>query len=139
MPDGFFKGELYGKVGLVPSNFVQLILDQGESVTDETSQQSGPAKFVALYDYNPGTQSPNENPETELAFCEGDIIMITGPMDEVNYYFSLLLVITLHHPLLPSTSSPPSTLSNPSLPRTRTTRESWEARRVLSPATSWLR
>lgn len=92
MPDGFFKGELYGRTGLVPSNFVQLILDQegslgetGEDVTGTgTGSGSYPQKFVALYDYDPLTQSPNDNPETELAFCEGDVIDITGPMDEVR-------------------------------------------------------
>ena len=88
MPDGFFKGELYGKTGLVPSNFVQLILDQEGSLGETNEEVSGsgsyPQKFVALYDYDPMTQSPNDNPETELAFCEGDIIDVTGPMDEVR-------------------------------------------------------
>ena len=37
-----------------------------------------------MYDYNPELQSPNENPEAELAFREGDLITITGPMDEVT-------------------------------------------------------
>ena len=88
MPDGFFKGELYGRTGLVPSNFVQLILDQegslGDTGEDISTGGSYPQKFVALYDYDPMTQSPNDNPETELAFCEGDMIDITGPMDEVT-------------------------------------------------------
>ena len=90
MPDGFFKGELYGKTGLVPSNFVQLILDQEGSLGETNEEVSGsgsyPQKFVALYDYDPMTQSPNDNPETELAFCEGDIIDVTGPMDEVRSF-----------------------------------------------------
>ena len=88
MPDGFFKGELYGKTGLVPSNFVQLILEPGESLVDTVENMSSvsyPLQFVALYDYDPNTQSPNDNPETELAFREGEIIEVTGPMDEVNY------------------------------------------------------
>ncbi|KAL5262062.1 hypothetical protein ACHWQZ_G007682 [Mnemiopsis leidyi] len=90
MPDGFFKGELYGKTGLVPSNFVQLILEQdgslGETGEDVSASGSYPQKFIALYDYDPMTQSPNDNPETELAFCEGEIIDVTGPMDEDQYY-----------------------------------------------------
>lgn len=92
MPDGFFKGELYGKTGLVPSNFVQLILEPGESLVDTVEELAGggassvnyPLQFIALYDYDPNTQSPNDNPETELAFREGDIIDITGQMDEVK-------------------------------------------------------
>ena len=43
-------------------------------------------RFVALYDYDPIVQSPNDNPETELTFTEGDVITITGPMDEVCCY-----------------------------------------------------
>merc|ERR550532_3335393 len=30
-------------------------------------------KQVATFDYNPETQSPNDNPEMELPFCEGDV------------------------------------------------------------------
>lgn len=106
MPDGFFKGELYGRTGLVPSNFVQLILDQegsmGDTGEDVSAAGSFPQKFVALYDYDPLTQSPNDNPETELAFCEGDLIDITGPIDEVGSCTEL----SLNFPALsvPSTS-----------------------------------
>ena len=99
MPDGFFKGELYGKTGLVPSNFVQLILEQdgslGETGEDVSASGSYPQKFIALYDYDPMTQSPNDNPETELAFCEGEIIDVTGPMDEVSFTSLLFLKISL--------------------------------------------
>ena len=36
MADGFFMGELYGKTGLVPSNFVQLVLEHGDSSFDNS-------------------------------------------------------------------------------------------------------
>lgn len=67
-----------------PGPSVNLYPIQGDSVGEEVSSWSGGAvKYVALYDYDPMSQSPNDNPETELAFCEGDIIEISGPMDEV--------------------------------------------------------
>ena len=86
LPDGFFKGELNSKTGFVPSNFVQPLLDQAESGASGLSiqQNTWPRTFEAMSDYNPELQSPNENPEAELAFREGDLITITGPMDEVT-------------------------------------------------------
>ena len=100
MPDGFFKGEMYGRTGLVPSNFVQLILDQegslGDTGEDVSAGGSYRHKYIALYDYDPMTQSPNDNPETELAFCEGDLIDITGAMDEV--WFKIIDIITNSFP-----------------------------------------
>ena len=91
MSDGFFKGELNGTTGLVPSNFVQLLLDQTDATGPGSYELSGtyPRNYVALFDYNPVEQSPNDNPETELSFHEGDLITVTGPMDEVRVTVTL--------------------------------------------------
>lgn len=35
-------------------------------------------QYTALYDYNPMKHSPNDNPEFELAFKQGDIISVHG-------------------------------------------------------------
>lgn len=36
--------------------------------------------MVALYDYNPEIQSPQDNPDSELAFKKGQIIAVLGEM-----------------------------------------------------------
>jgi len=36
--------------------------------------------MVALYDYNPEIQSPQDNPDSELAFKKGQIITVLGEM-----------------------------------------------------------
>jgi hypothetical protein len=36
------------------------------------------------YSYDPFQQSPNENPEAELAINAGDYLLVWGNMDEVN-------------------------------------------------------
>ena len=108
MEDGFYFGELNGKKGLVPSNFVT----ETDSHTMETirgptpdkprpgssDSQSMPApiladppfpkskQMLALYSYDPYTMSPNENPEIELPFKEGDIIRIQPDMDKYGFY-----------------------------------------------------
>ena len=47
MDDGFFEGELNGVTGLVPSNFVQSVLDgtNGTFESDEVERRN----YVALY------------------------------------------------------------------------------------------
>ena len=48
---------------------------------------AGETKLVqALYDYNPVEQSRNENPEEELAFQEGDYIVVSKLPDDDGYY-----------------------------------------------------
>jgi hypothetical protein len=36
--------------------------------------------MVALYDYNPTTQSPNREPDRELGFRKGQIVRVLGSM-----------------------------------------------------------
>ena len=35
--------------------------------------------MVALYDYDPSSQSPNMDKDTELAFRKGQVITVCGP------------------------------------------------------------
>ena len=46
----------------------------------------------ALYDYNPEEQSPKDNPDSELAFKKGQVIIIYGDM--VLCYLVLLLSLS---------------------------------------------
>ena len=36
--------------------------------------------MVALYDYNPEVQSPQDNPDSELSFKKGQILTVVGEM-----------------------------------------------------------
>jgi hypothetical protein len=42
--------------------------------------------MIALFDYNPKANSPNENPKDELSFHSGDIIYIHGIVHEDGFY-----------------------------------------------------
>ena len=42
------------------------------------------AVYIARYSYDPAQHSPNENPESELAFQAGDYLYVFGEMDEVS-------------------------------------------------------
>jgi len=44
-------------------------------------------KQVATFDYNPETQSPNDNPEMELPFCEGDVITTYGDVRPDGFFY----------------------------------------------------
>ena len=41
--------------------------------------------MVALYDYVPEEQSPQDNPDSELPFKKGQIITVLGEMVRVNF------------------------------------------------------
>ena len=45
------------------------------------------AVFVAKFDYNPETDSPNDNPNSELAITAGEYIYVYGDVDDVNHDF----------------------------------------------------
>ena len=55
--------------------------------------------MVALYDYNPEVQSPQDNPDSELSFKKGQILTVVGEMVSlvtVNYTsFSNLTLLPL--------------------------------------------
>ena len=57
------------------------------STDSSTHLFNGDHRLVeALYDYNPSEQSPNENPEEELSFQEGDYISVNGEPDNDGFY-----------------------------------------------------
>ena len=41
--------------------------------------------MVALYDYNPEVQSPQDNPDSELPFKKGQVLTVVGEMVSGNY------------------------------------------------------
>ncbi|EDO34249.1 predicted protein, partial [Nematostella vectensis] len=111
--DGFYFGSLQDKKGLIPSNFVEEVAvatarapsDKAlkvrstfnnnnttdlyadlEQVTFNYNNTTDLQKMVALYDYNPETQSPLSNPSAELSFKKGQVVTILGPMNSDGYY-----------------------------------------------------
>lgn len=47
--------------------------------------------YLARYSYDPLKQSPNENPEAELALSAGEYVLIFGEIDEDGFYNGELL------------------------------------------------
>ncbi|XP_048584845.1 uncharacterized protein LOC5505590 [Nematostella vectensis] len=114
--DGFYFGSLQDKKGLIPSNFVEEVAvatarapsdkalkrqvsrmspsstNRQASGTKAIVSPTSPTppvlrqKMVALYDYNPETQSPLSNPSAELSFKKGQVVTILGPMNSDGYY-----------------------------------------------------
>jgi hypothetical protein len=46
--------------------------------------------FIALYDYQPSTMSPNPDPEAELEFKEGDLIKVFGEENDDGFFTATL-------------------------------------------------
>lgn len=106
--DGFYKGEINGRIGYVPCNLVSEVQLEDKDIpqhlltpdrihsTDIHENRFDPwaqltvRKMVALYDYDPQELSPNVDAEIELAFNTGDIIFIYGEMDEDGFYMGEL-------------------------------------------------
>ncbi|KAI6188502.1 hypothetical protein M3Y98_00361800 [Aphelenchoides besseyi] len=72
--DEWYNGELNGKFGIFPSNYVQTINSNSSNNTIPTSPLSSTKTVTALYDYNSGV------PE-DLQFKAGDVIEVVS---EVN-------------------------------------------------------
>ncbi|GFT17597.1 RIMS-binding protein 2, partial [Nephila pilipes] len=107
-PDGFYRGESNGRVGLVPGNMVSEVQidDSGhynDNVTRPRSLTHMPMddrtidyqtrrikKMVAMYDYDPQEISPNVDSEVELSFTTGDIIYVIGDVDEDGFFMGEL-------------------------------------------------
>ncbi|XP_076614785.1 RIMS-binding protein 2-like isoform X4 [Chaetodon auriga] len=107
--DGFYRGEVRGRMGLIPCNMVSEIRAEDEETLDQLIKQgflplSTPVdrieqnrrglrrdqasrRMVALYDYNPRESSPNVDVEAELTFGAGDIIAVFGDIDEDGFYY----------------------------------------------------
>ncbi|OQR69342.1 RIMS-binding protein 2-like [Tropilaelaps mercedesae] len=103
--DGFYRGELNGRMGLVPCNMVSEVqgphpgghAGQGPPHLQQLSQAhnrgpqggQGRRKMLALYDYDPSL-SPNVDAEMELSFRTGDVLHVLGEMDEDGFYMAEL-------------------------------------------------
>ncbi|XP_039213279.1 RIMS-binding protein 2 isoform X2 [Crotalus tigris] len=57
-----------------------------ESETDPGAEEMAPRIFVALFDYDPLTMSPNPDATEELPFKEGQIIKVYGDKDGDGFY-----------------------------------------------------
>ncbi|CAJ1071172.1 LOW QUALITY PROTEIN: RIMS-binding protein 2-like [Xyrichtys novacula] len=119
--DGFYRGDIRGRMGLIPCNMVSEIRAEDEETLDQLMTQgflplSTPVdrieqnrrglrrdqasrRMVALYDYDPRESSPNVDVEAELTFCAGDIIAVFGDIDEDGFYYG---EINGHRGLVPS-------------------------------------
>uniref|UniRef100_A0A668A0Z5 RIMS-binding protein 2 n=1 Tax=Myripristis murdjan TaxID=586833 RepID=A0A668A0Z5_9TELE len=119
--DGFYRGEVRGRTGLIPCNMVSEIRAEDDETMEQLIKQgflplSTPVdrieqnrrglrrdqasrRMVALYDYDPRESSPNVDVEAELTFCAGDIIAVFGDIDEDGFYYG---EINGHRGLVPS-------------------------------------
>ncbi|XP_028391029.1 uncharacterized protein LOC114515911 [Dendronephthya gigantea] len=92
-PDGYYTGQVNGNEGLVPSNFLEEIAiatrPQDRKRDKELNGSASPQKakaMVAIYDYNPSTQSPNKHPDRELSFRKGQIVRVHNSMRSDGFY-----------------------------------------------------
>uniref|UniRef100_A0A8C5CRC6 RIMS binding protein 2a n=1 Tax=Gadus morhua TaxID=8049 RepID=A0A8C5CRC6_GADMO len=119
--DGFYRGEVCGRMGLIPCNMVSEIRAEDDETLDQLIKQGflplntpidrieqnrrgqrrdqATRRMVALYDYDPRESSPNVDVETELTFCAGDIMAVFGEIDEDGFYYG---DINGHRGLVPS-------------------------------------
>ena len=52
--------------------------------------------MVALYDYNPEVQSPQDNPDSELSFKKGQVLIVVGEMVRRSGYSQLYFFVKLN-------------------------------------------
>ncbi|XP_041915553.1 RIMS-binding protein 2 isoform X3 [Alosa sapidissima] len=119
--DGFYRGEIRDRSGLIPCNMVSEIRAEDEETREQLLKQGflslntpvdkieqnrrggrhavATRRMVALYDYDPRESSPNVDVEAELTFCAGDIIAVFGEIDEDGFYYG---EINGHRGLVPS-------------------------------------
>ncbi|XP_071827305.1 uncharacterized protein [Apostichopus japonicus] len=57
-----------------------------EASSSMAGERSKQRMFMAVYSYNPMEHSPNETPEKELSFKEGDMIRVQGHMRKDGFY-----------------------------------------------------
>ena len=82
--DNWLEGELDGRSGIVPANYVELCTDDAElgAVPPPSEFADNPPSMKALYNFVPGN-------ERELAFEEGDVISLTRVIDD-NWFEGIL-------------------------------------------------
>uniref|UniRef100_A0A7M4FQB4 RIMS-binding protein 2 n=1 Tax=Crocodylus porosus TaxID=8502 RepID=A0A7M4FQB4_CROPO len=97
--DGFYQGEIEGKVGYIPCNMVSEVemdsIEMKQQLLKQASQdskveQSASKTMVAVFDYNPRESSINVDVESELTFSAGDIITVFGSVDDGGFYYGEL-------------------------------------------------
>ncbi|XP_022782887.1 uncharacterized protein LOC111323722 isoform X10 [Stylophora pistillata] len=112
--DGYFVGKLKNKKGLIPSNFVEEIavasplrlaaakrrkaalpsptrlqsvgINGSPTVGAKNPVEVNKKIMVALYDYNPERQSPQDSPDSELPLRKGQIFAVLGDMRADGFY-----------------------------------------------------
>lgn len=77
-------------------NLLQQLFDDMKQIEDTVDSIEIPARgrckvYMAKYGYDPFKQSPNENPDAELAFNAGDYIMVFDDIDEDGYFIGELM------------------------------------------------
>ena len=73
--------KLYFNLLLHKTGSIQHVAN-GNHIIDSSNQ-----KLVqALYDYDPVNQSPNDSPNDELSFHQGDYMTVYGDPDEDGFY-----------------------------------------------------
>lgn len=97
--DGFYYAEVNGARGLVPSVYVEDVIEDDSSVNIYRGDRSPryqshgtnvrERKFVALYDYDPFTMGTTDRPDLQLSLTKGDKITVIGDIDVDGYYTAL--------------------------------------------------
>ncbi|XP_047129040.1 uncharacterized protein LOC100199386 isoform X1 [Hydra vulgaris] len=97
--DGFYYAEVNGARGLVPSVYVEDVIEDDSSVNIYRGDRSPryqshgtnvrERKFVALYDYDPFTMGTTDRPDLQLSLTKGDKITVIGDIDVDGYYTAI--------------------------------------------------
>uniref|UniRef100_A0A3Q2QIF1 RIMS binding protein 2 n=1 Tax=Fundulus heteroclitus TaxID=8078 RepID=A0A3Q2QIF1_FUNHE len=106
--DGFYRGAIKGRMGLLPCNMVSEIRADDEETLDQLIKQGflplstpvdkiGTTEARKLYKHRASCE--NNYILAELTFCAGDIIAVFGDIDEDGFYYGEL---NGHRGLVPS-------------------------------------
>jgi len=82
--------------GSMGQNMLQQLLDEMKQIEDTVDSIEIPARgrckvYMAKFGYDPFKQSPNDNPDAEMAFNAGDYIMVFDDIDEDGYFIGELM------------------------------------------------
>ena len=87
--DGYFVGEIGGKRGLVPADYLaEAPVGSPVPVTTATDTEKCPVvmEVFAITDYNPDTMSPFGNTGDELRLVKGQVVRVHGEPGSDGYY-----------------------------------------------------
>jgi len=87
--DGFYVGEhtsgaAKGQKGAIPSNFIEEM--EGYDPVPVADGLVSLGAFRVLYDYDPDSQSPNDEPELELKMVEDEVGEKLEDVDDTGYF-----------------------------------------------------